>query len=88
MSEKETLVEQAEVLKDQVGDLFTQTNIELGVVLSVLVSMLVSTAIEQARMTPVELIRLFASAVESYEDGIKNLEKEEDDEQAISRTTH
>ena len=88
MSNKETVVEQAEDLKDKVGDLFTETNIELGVVMSVLVSMLVDTAISQADMTPVELIRLFASAVESYEDGMKKLEKERNDEQVISRTTH
>jgi hypothetical protein len=88
MSNKEAVVEQAEDLKDKVGDLFTETNIELGVVLSVLVSMLVDTAISQADMTPVELIRLFASAVESYEDGMKKLEKERNDEQVISRTTH
>jgi antitoxin component of RelBE/YafQ-DinJ toxin-antitoxin module len=85
---KEEALEQAEVLKDKVGDLFTETNIELGVVMSVLVSMLVSTAIEQAKMTPIELVRLFSQAVESYEDGIKKLEKEEEDGEVISRTTH
>ena len=83
----EELLKQAEELKDKVGDIFTETNIELGVVMSVLVSMMVSTAIEQANMTPVELIRLFSQAVESYEDNRKE-EKEEEDEQVISRTTH
>jgi len=78
----------AEKLADKVGDLFTQENIEIEVVLSVLVSMLVSTALTQANMTGVELLRLFSQAVEVFEDGIKNLEKEENDEQVISRTTH
>jgi hypothetical protein len=87
MSDHEALLKQADELRDKVGDLFTKTNIELGVVMSVLVSMLVSTAVEQANMTPVELIRLFSQAVESYEDNRKE-EKEEEDEQVISRTTH
>ena len=83
----EELLKQADELKDKVGDLFTETNIELGVVMSVLVSMMVSTAIEQANMTPVELIRLFSQAVEKYEDNRKE-ESEEEDEQIDSRTTH
>ena len=78
----------AEELADKVGDLFTQENIEIEVVMSVLVSMLASTALTQANMTGVELLRLFSQAVEAFEDGIKNLEKEENDEQVISRTTH
>jgi len=84
----EELLNQAESLKDKVGDIFTETNIELGVVLSVLVSMLVSTAIEQAKMTPIELVRLFSQAVESYEGSNNKLEKEEEDGEVISRTTH
>jgi hypothetical protein len=78
----------AEELADKVGDLFTEENIELDVVLSVLLSMLISTSLIQANMTGVELLRLFSQAVETFEDGMKKLEKEIDDEQAISRTTH
>jgi hypothetical protein len=78
----------AEKLADKVGDLFTQENIEIEVVLSVLVSMLASTALTQANMTGVELLRLFSQAVETFEDGMKKLEKEENDEQVNSRTTH
>lgn len=39
----------------------------LEVVMSVLVSMLISTALSQTNMSPVELIRLFSQAVEKYE---------------------
>jgi hypothetical protein len=81
----EELLTQAEALKDKVGDIFTETNTELGVVLSVLVSMLVSTALDQADMTPIELVRLFSQAIEKYED---TREREQDDEQIISGTTH
>ena len=85
---QEALLKQADELKEKVGDLFTQENIEIEVVMSVLVSMLASTALTQANMTGVELLRLFSQAVEAFEDGMKNLEKEENDEQVISRTTH
>ena len=85
---KDKVVEQAEVLRDKVGDIFTETNVELGVVMSVLVSMLVATAINQAGMTGVELLRLFSQAVESYEDANNQIEKEMNDVQADSRTTH
>jgi hypothetical protein len=78
----------AEELADKVGDLFTEENIEIDVVLSVLLSMLISTSLMQANMTGVELLRLFSQAVETFEDNMKQLEKEMDDEQAISRTTH
>ena len=81
------LQEKAEQLADKVGDLLTMEKIELEVVMSVLVSMLVSTALNQANMSGVELLRLFAQAVEKYEDAI-NQEREEEDEQVISGTTH
>lgn len=77
----------AEKLADKVGDLFTMENIELEVVMSVLVSMLVSTALNQANMSGVQLLRLLSQAVEKYEDAI-NEESEEEDEQVISGTTH
>jgi hypothetical protein len=79
--------EKVEQLADKVGDLLTMEKIELEVVMSVLVSMLVSTALSQANMSGVELLRLFAQAVEKYEDAI-NQEGEEEDEQVISGTTH
>jgi hypothetical protein len=77
----------AEELADKVGDLLTMENIELEVVMSVLVSMLVSTALNQANMSGVQLLRLLSQAVEKYEDAI-NEESEEEDEQVISGTTH
>jgi hypothetical protein len=84
----EDLQRKAEQLADKVGDVLTMEKIELEVVMSVLISMLVSTAISQANMTGVELLRLFSQAVEKYEDATKLMEKEIDDEQIDSRTTH
>lgn len=78
----------AESVADRVGSLLTEENIEIEVVMSVLVSMLVSTALNQANMTGVELLRLFSQAVEKYEDATNQMEKEIDDEQIDSRTTH
>jgi hypothetical protein len=78
--------EKAEQLADKVGDLLTMEKIELEVVLSVLISMLVSTAMNQANMTGVQLLRLLGQAVEKYEE--HNKEREEEDEQVIGGTTH
>jgi hypothetical protein len=82
----EDLQMKAEQLADKVGDVLTMEKIEIEVVMSVLVSMLVLTAISQAGMTGVELLRLFSQAVEKYEDATKLMEK--DDVQTDSRTTH
>lgn len=76
----------AEELADKVGDLLTTEKLEVEVVLSVLVSMLISTALRQTNMTGVELLRLFSQAVEKYEDAINLME--ESDEQVNSGTTH
>lgn len=82
----EELQMKAEQLADKVGDVLTMEKIELEVVMSVLISMLVSTAINQAGMSGVELLRLLSQAVEKYEDATKLMEK--DDVQTDSRTTH
>ena len=78
--------EKAKLVADRVGDLLTEEKLELEVVMSVFVSLLVSTALSQAGMTGVQLLRLFSQAVEKYED--HNEESEEEDEQVISRATH
>ena len=77
----------AEQIADRVGDLLTMEKLEIEVVMSVLVSMLVSTALNQANMSGVQLLRLLSQAVEKYEDAT-NEESEEEDEQVISGTTH
>jgi len=66
MNHKE-IYEKAESVASRVGDLLTEEKIEVEVVMSVLVSMLISTALSQTNMSPVELIRLFSQAVEKYE---------------------
>jgi hypothetical protein len=77
----------AEQIADRIGDLLTEEKLELEVVMSVFVSMLVSTAMSQAGMSGLQLVRLFSQAVEKYEEAT-NQEREEEDEQVISRTTH
>jgi hypothetical protein len=77
----------AEQIAERIGDLLTEEQLELDVVLSVFVSMLVSTAMSQAGMSGLQLVRLFSQAVEKYEEAT-NKEREEEDEQVISRTTH
>jgi hypothetical protein len=80
-------VEKAQQIADKIGNVLTEEKLELEVVMSVLVSMLVATALNQANMSGVQLLRLFSQAVEKYEDAI-NEESEEEDEQVISGTTH
>jgi len=82
----EELQMKAESVADRVGDLLTEENLEIEVVMSVLISMMVSTALNQANMTGVQLLRLLGQAVEKYEDATN--EKESNDEQIISGTTH
>ena len=82
----EELQMKAESVADRVGDLLTEENLEIEVVMSVLISMMVSTALNQANMTGVQLLRLLGQAVEKYEDATN--EKESNDEQTISGTTH
>ena len=79
-------VEKAQQIADKIGNVLTEEKLELEVVMSVLVSMLVATALNQANMSGVQLLRLFSQAVEKYED--HNQESEEEDEQVISRATH
>lgn len=86
--EQEEVQRRAELLVDAVGELFTKEPLEIGVAMSVLMSLTVSTGINQAGMTGTELIRLFAQGVETYEDAKTNEEREEDDGEVISRTTH
>ena len=84
MDEKD--FQQAEQLVDAIGNMLTEEKIEVPIVLSALVSMLVSTALNQTSMNGIQLIRLFSQAVEKYEDETQL--RKEDDEQADGRTTH
>ena len=86
--EQEEVQRRAELLVDAVGELFTKEPLEIGVAMSVLMSLTVSTGLNQAGMTGTELIRLFAQGVETYEATHNNEESEEDDGEVISRTTH
>ena len=87
--EQEEVQRKAEILADAVGELFTKEPVEVAVAMSVLMSLTVSTGLNQAGMTGTELIRLFAQGVEKYEDAKLNEEEsEEDDGEVISRTTH
>ena len=57
-------VEKAQQIADKIGNVLTEEKLELEVVMSVLVSMLVATALNQANMSGVQLLRLFSQAVE------------------------
>jgi hypothetical protein len=82
----EELQMKAESVADRVGDLLVEEKLEIEVVMSVLISMMVSTALNQAGMTGVQLLRLLGQAVEKYEDAEKLTEEE--NVEIDSRTTH
>ena len=91
MDRKETKValKKANELKDKIGDLLCEADIEVGLVLTVLVAMSIDTALKQCEIPPHELIRMLAMSVCKAQEVIEEEnEEEEDDEQTISRTTH
>ena len=93
MDRKETkaMLKKASELKDKIGDLLCEADIELGLALTVLVAMAIDTGLKQCAIPPHELIRMLAMSVckaqEVIEEELEE-ESEENDEQTISRTTH
>jgi hypothetical protein len=95
LDRKETkrMLKQANVLKDKIGDMLCEADIEVGLVLTVLVAMTVDTALKQANIPPHELIRMLAQSVCKAqevleEEALLDDEEGEDDGETISRTTH
>ena len=72
-------------LKSRIGDMLEDEQVELGMVVTLLTYMLIDTAIYQAEIEPAVLIAKFAKNVN---DVVALIERKEDDEQTISRTTH
>lgn len=93
MDRKETkaMLKKANETKNKIGELLAESDMDLGLALTVLVAMTVDTALKQCEIPPHELIRMLAMSVckaqEVIEEELEE-ESEEDDEQAISRTTH
>lgn len=50
-------------IKDEVGNIFEDNQVEIGTALSVLLSMFISTALEAAEIPPHHLIRMVADGV-------------------------
>jgi len=92
MDRKETkaLLKKANEIKNKLGDVLCEADIEVGLVLTVLTAMTVDCALKQAEIPPHELIRMLAQSVCKAQEVIEeeNEEEGEDDEQIISRTTH
>lgn len=93
MDKKETkrLLKQAGELKDKIVDVLNASDVEIGLVMTVLVAMTVDTGLKMAQIPPHELIRMLAQSVCSAQEVLEESneeESEEDDEQTISRTTH
>jgi predicted nucleotidyltransferase len=92
MDRKETkaLLKKANELKDRIGEVMNEADIEIGLALTVLVAMTVDTALKAAEIPPHELIRMLAQSVCKAQEVIEEeLDEEgEDDGETISRTTH
>jgi len=86
------ILKRANELKDKIGDLLSEADIEVGLALTVLVAMTVDTAMKQAEIPPHELIRMLAQSVckahEVMEEEELLKDEGESNEQTISRTTH
>jgi len=87
--ETKQALKKANELKDKIGNVCCEADIEVGLVLTVLVAMSIDTALKQCEIPPHELIRMLAQSVCKAQEVIEDeLEEGEDDEQTISRTTH
>lgn len=64
--------EQLKLIADTLGSYFEKEDMEVGMVLSVLVTMLVNTMLSHTNMPPHEAIRLFTEAICTYVDEAKN----------------
>ena len=58
--------EQLEEIQDALGSYFEKEDMEIGMVMSVLFTMLINTMLGHTKMPPHEAIRLFANAVSDY----------------------
>ena len=89
--ETEAMLKKANEVKNKIGDLLCEADLELGLALTVLVAMAIDTGLKQCAIPPHELIRMLAMSVckaqEVIEEELEE-ESEENDEQTISRTTH
>lgn len=93
MDRKETkkMLKQANELKDKIVDLLNESDVEVGLVMTVLVALTVDTGLSMANIPPHEFIRMLAHSVCKAQEVIdeqNDEEEEEEDEQTISRTTH
>ena len=68
--------EQLEKIQDALGTYFEKEDMEIGMVMSVLFTMLINTMLGHTNMQPHEAIRLFAQAVCDY---VEQSEKDEVD---------
>jgi 20S proteasome alpha/beta subunit len=68
--------EQLEKIQDALGSYFEKEDMEIGMVMSVLFTMLINTMLGHTNMQPHEAIRLFTQAVCDY---VEQSEKDEVD---------
>ena len=90
MMKDDALWEQFKDLKDRIGTILEDGEVELPMAVTVLTAMLIDTALNQMEIPAIELISKFTRNVNDVVKFNAAFDKfeEEDDEQADSRTTH
>lgn len=78
--DKDEVIQQGEVLRDAVADALMRHEADLGISMSVLMSMLISTALDMAEIEPTRLVAMFADGVYRYEEMHKAQEESENQE--------
>jgi hypothetical protein len=63
--------EQMEKIQDALGSYFEKEDMEIGMVMSVLFTMLINTMLGHTKMPPHEAIRLFTQAVCDYAEQVE-----------------
>jgi hypothetical protein len=64
--------EQMEKIQDALGSYFEKEDMEIGMVMSVLFTMLINTMLGHTKMPPHEAIRLFTQAVCDYAEQVED----------------
>jgi len=72
MNDIEEKQEQLKKIQDTLGTYFEKEDMEIGMVMSVLFTMLINTMLGHTKMPPHEAIRLFTQAVCDYTEQAEN----------------
>jgi len=82
-AELEAMCEKLYVIKGEMGDLFTKHDLDMGEVMSLLTSMLVSVALGGANVSPLHVIEVLAKGMAKYKE-LQDAEEEREGQQWLN----